>query len=137
MRVTPENIMSLKNNEVFIFGANLQGIHGRGAAKTALQWGAEIGVGEGLCGSTYALPTIEKLRPYTPLSVAAIGQHVDTFINVAKERRDLIFLVTEVGCGLCGYAPQDIAPLFKDAIDLENVYLPERFWEAMNDIPGS
>ena len=63
--------------------------------------------------------------------MVVIGQHVDKFIDVAKERKDLIFLVTEVGCGLCGYTPQDIAPLFKDAIDLENIYLPKRFWEAM------
>ena len=63
MRTTPDNITKLEKNQIFIFGSNLLGMHGKGAAKTALQWGAKIGVGEGLCGSTYALPTIEKLRP--------------------------------------------------------------------------
>lgn len=131
MRITPDNITKLEKNQIFIFGSNRPGLHGKGAAKTALQWGAKIGVGEGLCGNTYALPTIEKLRPYTPLSITAIGQHVNTFISVAKERKDLIFLVSEIGCGLAGYTPQDIAPLFKNVIDLENVYLPKRFWDVL------
>ena len=125
-----ETIDDLGRNGIFVFGSNLSGIHGKGAAATAKKWGAKKGVGEGLNGSTYALPTVkEKIKG--PLSLEAIQRHVDKFIAVAKETPILHFYVTEVGCNLAGYTPKDIAPLFKDAVEVENISLPQAFWDIL------
>lgn len=126
MRITPENITKLEQNQIFVFGSNLSGRHGKGAAKTALGWGAKWGQGAGLQGRTYGIPT-KDVNIRRTLTVLEIKPFVDDFIKFAKERQDLIFLITEIGCGLAGMKPKEIAPLFKDAINLENVYLPERF----------
>lgn len=61
-----------------------------------------------------------------------IIDYINKFIKFAKENKDLIFLVTEIGCGYAGYKPKDIAPLFKQCEYLENVYLPQRFWDNLN-----
>lgn len=125
-----ETIDELGRNGIFVFGSNLSGIHGKGAAKTAKKWGAKNGLGEGLSGSTYALPTVkEKIKG--PLSVTQIKKHVDTFIQFAKDAPIYQFYVTEVGCGLGGYTPKDIAPLFKDAIEVQNISLPQVFWDIL------
>ena len=124
-RISAPVIRELQEGEIFVFGSNLAGIHGAGAAALAKKWGAKNKVGEGLSGKTYAIPTKDaKIRT---LSVRAISHYVNTFIDFAKDNPSLIFLVTEIGCGLAGYEPEDIAPLFLDAIDLQNVYLPKRF----------
>lgn len=112
-----------------MFGSNTKGIHGRGAAKQALKFGAQYGVGEGLCGQTYGLPT--KDRKIQTLSIERISYCVDRFIKCAKENPSLTFLVTEVGCGLAGYKPKEIAPLFKDAIQVSNIHLPQSFWKIL------
>lgn len=125
MRVSPQNIQELQEKEIFVFGSNLAGIHGAGAAKQALQWGAKHGDGIGLRGQTYAIPT--KNHNIETLSLSEIQVFVNSFLESARERQDLTFLVTEIGCGLAGYSPQDIAPLFKEAVKLENVYLPKSF----------
>ena len=126
MRITPNNITELKENEIFVFGSNESGRHGKGAAKTALGWGAKWGQARGLQGKTYGIPTKDHSVRIT-LPISKIQIYVDEFIEFAKKRQDLIFLVTEIGCGLAGYKPKDIAPLFKEAKDIENIYLPERF----------
>ncbi len=126
MRITPNNITELKDNEIFVFGSNESGRHGKGAAKTALGWGAKWGQARGLQGKTYGVPTKDhSVRVVLPVSKIQI--YVNEFIEFAKERQDLTFLVTEIGCGLAGYKPKDIAPLFQEAKDIENIYLPERF----------
>jgi hypothetical protein len=125
MRITPENITELKENEVFVFGSNLSGFHGGGAAKTALKWGAQMNEGLGMKGQTYALPTKDRL--INTLPVEKIQVYVEAFIVFAKEFPSLNFLVTEIGCGLAGYSPEDIAPLFKEAVTITNIYLPQRF----------
>jgi hypothetical protein len=130
MRVTPDNIIKLLDGQIFVFGSNLSGRHGKGAAKTALGWGAKWGQAAGLQGRTYGIPTKDASIRRT-LTIEEIKPFVDDFIEFAKSRKDLIFLVTEVGCGLAGLKPKDIAPLFKDAIDVENIYLPERFWHKL------
>jgi len=117
-RTTPERIMSLAENEVFVFGSNLGGMHGGGAARLAFErFGAEWGKGVGLYGKTYAIPTmqggVETIRPY-----------VDDFIAFAKTRPDLTFLVTRIGCGIAGFRDEDIAPLFAAAHDVDNIVLP-------------
>ena len=126
MRITPKHINKLTTNQIFVFGSNEAGRHGKGAAKTAIKWGAIYGQGEGLQGRTYGIPT--KNSNIKTLDLNEIKKYVDRFIKFARENTNLIFLVTEIGCGLAGYKPKDIAPLFKDAIQLDNIYLPERFF---------
>jgi len=127
VRTTPSNITSLKENEIFIFGANLRGNHGKGAAYTAMKFGAELLNPKGPQGRTYAIPTKDKqIKHGLPLDEIQI--YVDEFIEYAKEHPELTFLVTEIGCNLAGHTPKDIAPLFKNAIEVENIHLPNRFW---------
>lgn len=126
-KYTPDKITSLLAKEVFVFGSNLAGKHGTGAAKTALKWGAKYGEGVGLQGSTYAIPTRDVHINTLPLS--EIKKYVDDFTNFAKQNGELTFLVTQIGCGLAGYKPIDIAPLFKQCIDIGNVILPKNFTE--------
>lgn len=128
MRITPNNITSLKENEIFVFGSNESGRHGKGAAKTALGWGAKWGQGTGLQGKTYGIPTKDH-SVRVVLSLNKIKYHIDNFIEFAKNNNSSKFLVTEIGCGLAGYKPKDIAPLFECAKDIENIHLPERFWK--------
>ena len=123
-RVASDRIATLGKNEIFVFGSNIQGAHGGGAAWYAhKQFGAEWGVGEGLTGRTYALPTME--------GKASLKKAVDHFIACAKEHPELIFLVTAVGCVIAGYTPDEVAPLFKEATSLENVFLPEVFYSSL------
>ena len=129
-RITPENIKSLKDNEVFVFGSNLSGRHGKGAAKTALGWGAKWGQASGIQGKTYGIPTKDASIKRT-LTITEIKPFVDEFIVWAKYHTGNIFFVTEIGCGLAGYKPKDIAPLFKEATTVTNIYLPERFWHKL------
>lgn len=124
-RVTPEWIDDLQENEVFVFGSNLAGMHGGGAARVArLRFGAVMGKGVGMQGRSYATPTMqggtETIRPY-----------VNDFIAYAKEHPELTFLVTPIGCGIAGFEPEDIAPLFEKASNVENIWLPKSFWEVL------
>lgn len=129
-RVTSGEIKDLKENEVFVFGSNLGGKHGKGAAKKALTWGAKYGQASGLQGRTYGIPTKDKTIRRI-LSTNEIKPFVDTFIEFAIMNPQLTFLTTEIGCGLAGYKPKDIAPLFEAAIEVENIHLPERFWHKL------
>jgi len=117
-RTTPEFITELQPNEIFVFGSNLKGMHGGGAAYIAYRkFGAIMGQGVGLQGQSYAIPTmqggVETIRPY-----------VDEFIAFAKEHQDLTFLVTRIGCGIAGFTDEEIAPLFEKAHEVENIVLP-------------
>ena len=124
-RVASDKISTLAPGEIFVFGSNMEGMHGGGAARYANKnFGAEWGVGEGLTGRTYALPTME--------GKASMKQAVERFTSCAKEHPELTFLVTAIGCGIAGYTPEEVAPLFKDAAQLENVYLPQLFWENLS-----
>jgi hypothetical protein len=128
MRFTPDNITSLKPYEVFVFGSNEAGIHGAGAARVARQlFGAEMGRGFGRYGQTFAIPT--KDYNIQKLELHAIEGYVKAFIEESKKYPYLTFLVTEIGCGLAGFSPQDIAPMFKDVPD--NIVLPEKFWKVI------
>lgn len=129
-RITPDNITKIKENEVFVFGSNESGRHGKGAAKTALGWGARWGQAKGLQGRTYGIPTKDSSVKRT-LSVEEIRPYVEEFILFAKENTHLTFYVTEIGCGLAGRKPKEIAPLFKECEYMENVCLPMRFWHRI------
>ena len=118
---TPEWITELKPDEVFVFGSNLAGMHGGGAARVAVQrFGAVMGQGVGLQGQSYAIPTMQG-------GVETIKPYVDEFIEFAKTHPELFFYVTRIGCGIAGFRDEEIAPLFAGAIGLENVCLPETF----------
>lgn len=96
----------------FVFGSNLKGIHGAGAAKIAFKkYGAKYGIGIGFQGRSYAIPTKDHHIHTLPLST--IKKHVQDFIEVTHLDETSWYLVTPVGCGLAGYTPKDIAPLFK------------------------
>ena len=101
-------------NMIFVFGSNLRGVHGAGAARFAyLHKGAMHGVGVGIRGKSYALPT-KDVRINT-LSLYDIEGFVDMFIEYAKCWPGVQFQVTRVGCGLAGYKDKDIAPMFVHA----------------------
>jgi hypothetical protein len=130
-RITSDNISGLSENQIFVFGSNEGGKHGAGAAKTALTWGAKWGQAQGLQGRTYGIPTKDSSIRRV-LSIDEIKPYVDNFIEFAKNNPHLTFLVTEIGCGLAGYKPKDIAPLFEKTVDVENIHLPQRFWHKLN-----
>jgi len=118
MKASPKLITSLSKNEIFVFGSNKEGYHIGGAAKIAHEsFGAEWGIGIGHTGKCYAIPTMSGIEE--------IEKSVSEFIEYAKNNQYLIFLVTEIGCGIAGYTPQQIAPLFKNIS--ENVLLPKIF----------
>jgi hypothetical protein len=130
-RITPEIITKLNQYEVFVFPSNKSGIHGAGAAKIAHQkFEAEWGVGVGITGECYAIPTKDYGIKRT-LKIEEIKPYVDEFLTFAKNNNDFVFLVTKVGCGLAGYKPIDMAPLFVDAVDVKNIHLPMDFWEVL------
>lgn len=124
-RITPQYITSLREGEIFVFGSNKEGMHGGGAARIAYEeFGAEWGVGVGMTGQCYAIPTMDG-------RIDIIRKHVDDFTAYAKEHQELTFLVTRIGCGIAGWHDSEIAPLFKEASALDNVTLPEEFWNAL------
>lgn len=129
-RITPVAITLLNHDEVFVFGSNLAGRHGKGAARDALKFGAVYGVGCGYNGNSYAIPTKDKLLNVLPIE--RIKFYVDAFIAFAVKHPQLRFYVTKVGCGLAGYRCDEIAPLFYPATKLQNVYLPGEFWDVLN-----
>lgn len=107
-------IKSLYPDEIFVFGSNLAGVHGSGAARKArVDFGAVYGKGVGFTGQCYALPTKDENIETMPLD--EIKVYVDAFLKEAAIHTDKIFLVTKVGCGLAGYTNDDIAPMFKGA----------------------
>lgn len=122
---TPEVIRELADNEIFVFGSNLGGMHGGGAARYAYQhFGAVWGEGVGLYGQSYAIPTMhggpDVIKPY-----------VEEFIAFAKQHGELLFLVTPIGCGIAGFTAREIAPLFRDAVGVDNIVLPESFIKVL------
>ena len=120
-RFTPENINKLAPNEVFVFGSNLLGHHGGGAALYAMRhFGAIWGQGVGLQGQSYGIPTMQG-------GVETIVPYVEEFIDFAAAHPEMTFLVTRIGCVIAGFRDEEIAPLFKEALDIENIVLPQSF----------
>ena len=124
-RITPERIDALTSNEVFVFGSNNEGKHNGGAARAAMRkFGAVYGQGIGLQGQSYAIPTTGN-----PLTMA---RAIHEFIGFAKVNPQMRFLVTAIGCGNAGWRPNQVAPLFRDAVDVPNITLPMSFWNILN-----
>ena len=122
---TPNRISALNPGEIFVFGSNLAGAHGGGAAHIACQrFGAIWGQGVGLQGQSYAIPTMQG-------GVETIKPYVDQFVEFATCHPELTFLVTRIGCGIAGFRDEEIAPLFAAALDVENVILPREFVKAL------
>lgn len=125
-RITPSQVNVLESGEIFVFGSNFQGAHMGGAARVAKEkYGAVWGIGEGLQGKSYAIPTMEGLDNLRPA--------VERFTSFALQHKELKFFVTAIGCGIAGYAPEEIAPFFLEAARLPNVYLPLSFWKIILD----
>lgn len=89
-----------------------------------LHFGAVLGNGDGPQGQSYAIPTMQG-------GVETIKPYVDKFIGYAKTHPELTFLVTPIGCGIAGFTPDEIAPLFESAISIENIHLPQCFWDEL------
>lgn len=125
MRFTPDNIKELAPDEIFVFGSNLAGHHGGGAARVAFdRFGAQWGQGEGIQGQSYAIPTMQG-------GVETIKPYVDRFLDLAYEWDQNTFLVTRIGCGIAGFTPEQIAPLFDRVLDMYNVVLPRDFYDIL------
>lgn len=108
MRYTPEHIVTLGPKEIFVFGSNAQGNHHGGAARIAHErFGAILGIGEGLQGQSYALPTME--------GPASFKRSAERFIEYATEHPELTFYLTRVGTGIAGHTNEEVAPLFREA----------------------
>ena len=123
--IASDCIDTLEKDEIFVFGSNLAGHHMGGAARVAnIKFGAEWGVGVGLTGQSYAIPTmqggVETIRPY-----------VDEFIEFANQHQNMKFLVTRIGCGIAGFNDEEIAPLFRKALPVSNIYLPQKFYDIL------
>lgn len=123
--IASDRIDHLEKDEIFVFGSNLAGHHMGGAARAAnMKFGAVWGVGVGHKGQTYAIPTMQG-------GIDTIKPYVDQFIEFAKSRNDLKFLVTRIGCGIAGFKDEEIAPLFKEAMSVHNIYLPKAFYDVI------
>ena len=123
--IASDRIDILEDKEIFVFGSNFAGHHGGGAARAAnIKFGAEWGVGVGLTGRSYAIPTMQG-------GVETIKPYVDEFIRFAQANQELKFLVTRIGSGIAGFREEEIAPLFHIALQVSNIYLPETFYDIL------
>lgn len=124
-RVTPSGVRVLKPGEVFVFGSNFEGNHLGGAARAAMEkFGAVQGIGEGLQGQSYGIPTMEGLKNMIPA--------IERFTSFARQHQELKFYVTAIGCGIAGYLAEEVAPHFLQAASFPNVFLPLSFWKVIN-----
>ena len=134
MKITPTQINELKDNEIFVFGSNLDGNHAGGAAWFAVRhFGAKMGQNVGLQGQSYAIPTLSHAGGLDEhkLPINTIGSYVNDFVSFAKEHQELFFYVTPIGCGIAGFTEEEIAPLFAECIKMDNVALPKTFVEVL------
>lgn len=127
-KYTPNKIANLEDNEIFVFGSNLDGLHGGGAARVAYhKFGAQWGKGVGMQGKCYAIPTMHD-------GVEVIKPYVEDFIEFALSHKEYTFLVTKIGCGIAGFSANEIAPLFAKAINAENILLPMDFVQVLESL---
>jgi len=123
-RTTPGNIQELQPNQILVFGSNGFGWHSAGAARLATEkFGASPGQSFGLQGRSFGIVSMEGIHH--------LRVDIKKFIRFAEEHPELTFLVTEIGCGIAGYSPEEIAPLFKRAVHVENIHLPDSFWRVL------
>jgi hypothetical protein len=130
-KITPQLISELKQNEILVFESNTSGKHERGTSKLALTFGAKFGKGIGLSGNTYAIP-IKGSDLKRHLNLSQIKGYVDKFIEFVKENKELFFLITPIGSDFKTYSYKEIAPLFKETLNLENVSIPFEWYHYLN-----
>ena len=129
-RITPSDVERLRDNEIFVYGSDIAGSHKSSAASRAYKrFGATPGRCHGFDNQSYGIPT--KDADMTALPLERIKRYVHNMIVDAQTYPEKIFLVTKIGCGSDGYVPEQIAPLFSEAIQVENVYLPDEFWKVL------
>lgn len=125
-RISPDHIDTLDDNEVIVFGSNIFGFHDAGVAELAnRRFGAVYGKAEGHNGQSYAITT-------DGVAYGKTKSDIRNFIEYASLHPDLKFIVTKIGCGMAGYSPAQIAPLFQLATSIENILLPLEFWKFLN-----
>ena len=131
MNYTPDNITQLEDNQIFVFGSNLAGKHGLGAAKIAKdKFGAVYGIGKGICGGQcYAFPT--KDWEIQSLTLLEIKNEFGDLIDCCNKHPEKEFLLTKVGCGLAGFSVAEIAPLLGYFTIPPNLILPKEFWSNL------
>ncbi len=123
---TPENITELKENEVFVFGSNLNGNHTGGAAYLAVEkFGAEMGNAEGIQGQSYAIPTLDKNMER--INLTDLEQSINRLYDYAEENPEKTFYMTKIGCGIAGYEVSDIATIVNCRDIPANIIIPEEF----------
>lgn len=128
-------IKTLEKNEIFVFGSNERGAHGKGAALYAVRnFGAVSGKGYGLYGQSFAIPTKDLYIKTLPLN--KIKSYVDRFIEFAKINNQYIYYITNIGCGLAGYTHNQIAPMFAECVDMNNIILSEIFYNIISEKNG-
>ena len=128
----PDNTIP-KGDWVWVFGSNEAGRHGKGAAKVAhVNFKAQYGVGRGLTGKSYAIPTKDARLQSLPLQT--IEENVSEFLRFAAQSPKLCFYVTRVGCGLAGYSDEEIGPMFAGAP--LNCSLPQEWKDLAGHIPA-
>ncbi|MGG6270526.1 A1S_2505 family phage non-structural protein [Leptolyngbya sp. AN03gr2] len=131
LRSSPDRIESLQPHQVFVFGSNRQGRHGAGAAKQAMQFGAEYSNPQGIQGQTYAIVTKDLNLGARSVSLSEIEAQIGQLLNYARSHPNQEFLVTRIGCGLGGYHDHEIAALWSEKLIPENVRLPQSFIEVI------
>jgi hypothetical protein len=127
---TPENVTSLKPNEVFVFGSNAEGVHGKGAALLAKNnFGAKQGQAEGLQGQAYGVITKKNWRVEKSSTLSEIGKGLQDMLLFAKANQNKKFLVTKLGSSLAGYSIEEIKGLFEKLKNIipNNVILPKEY----------
>lgn len=126
-------VTRLPDDQVFVFGSNLAGLHRGGAARTAKDhFGALQGVGRGWSGQSFAIPTLNE--HFQPMPLSQIEYYLQDFKLYTKNHPKQTYFITAIGCGGAGYQPKDIAPLFKDIAN--NVILPIRFQKYLENLNG-
>jgi hypothetical protein len=111
-KMTHYPYVPLPEGMIFVFGSNLSGFHGAGAAKYAHQYyGAEMGVGEGFTGKCYALPTKDK--NIRTLPIQDVRYHIAKFFTEASVKQTLTFKFTPVGCGLAGFTVHEMSSIVR------------------------
>jgi hypothetical protein len=133
-RITPEDILTLKANEIFVVFSNIAGKHSSISATIGvLRFGAKYGIGFGPSGKCWIIPTVDKdMRAKLPLK--RIAHFVDKFIAEAKANPGKVYYVSEFRSGIGQWTIKDIAPLFNEAASLSNVYLPLEMWENIGEM---
>lgn len=128
-RIAPDYIKELGPEEVFVFGSNVLGKHNGGAALYAVEhFGAIDSQPEGIQGQSYAIPTDGN-------TFEDLKEAVERFTDYVVMHPQNTFMLTAIGCGTAGYTPEQIAPLFQQAYSFGNVYIPESFFNCMNQNP--